>query len=250
MLRRIRNALSMRRQSGRLRSLEQSGLRRFVPPVDATTSVLIIGAGPSASREALEDLLPRYDYTIAINSARNVAQTADVFSFEFAYRHADVRETQFAALESVDHARAVIKPFSLAALTADELRQVVKVWRDGGVDSPAFLDHRQISPIFASKHPEILVRRNRPAMQWRGSVTVWLDTCWLAGVRKIGLIGTDMGQMNENGEFEHHLTNQDRDDGPGVLRLLDTLCRTGYLEGVEFDHHHPNPVLRDILKPR
>ena len=248
LLQTLRFAAARRWQEHKFRELERRGFRRVRNPLRAGESVLVVGSGASASAEAVAAVAGDYDTVVTMNNARLTAPDADIHCIEFAYRHPEVFEAQCEVLPALAYDRAVIKPLSVTTLSDEQISRLQSIWKEhGGGHPPAFLHHYQIRGVLAASRPAMMVSRDRDPYQWRGSLTVWLDMAWLAGVSRVGLIGTDLGTLNADGSFDQHLTNRNFHGEPGVLGILETLRKAGYLDGIAFDHHHHNDVLKNLL---
>lgn len=210
--------------------------------------VLIVGAGPSATVDKVSAVCCNFDVMITLNAAWKVAPQADLFSYEVAFRDAAVFAQQKQDLKCLALERVVFKPHALmrlsrAQLTAftSDLRRLEHGW------PPRFVRHNNISGARLARDATLLHRIDRLPMQWRGSLTMWLDLCWLAKVGTIGLIGTDLGAVSTDGHFVNHPTNTTNYQTESLLSLLKRLRSSGYLDGMRFIHFHNNERLCELL---
>lgn len=238
-------------RQGQLRALRSLGRRGFVPhqpEIARGASVLIVGSGPSASAEQIRKLVDAFDLVIALNSARKLTDRAQVHSTEFAHRDPDALRQQLAGIDTLDFGRTVFKPFSLASLPAVDQNLILAKGLERTGQAPRILCHHNMPATLALREPQRLLERDRLPVQWRGSLTLWLDICWLAGVGRIGLVGTDLGTVDSHGQFIDHLTNQTYHGAPALLGVLARIRDAGYLHDIRFEHFHTNRTLGEILE--
>ncbi|MPQ95251.1 hypothetical protein [Thioclava sp. JE_KL1] len=225
------------------------GFERFTPRLAPGSRVLIVGAGPSATAPTVSAICSDFDVTITLNAAWKVAPEADVISYEFAFRDTEIFERQKQECARMATDRLVFKPHALMMLPRGELAAVATHFRIGVSDHCArFVPHNNLPGAVLANRPELLTRGSkRLPIQWKGSLTMWLDLCWLSRVGTIGLIGTDLGSAQADGRFIDHPTNASAAAAPPLLDTLEMLHRHGYLAGISFHHFHGNTRLRAIL---
>lgn len=231
-----------------MRRLEAMGFERFTPPIERTDRVLIVGAGPSATSDTLARVRAEFDAIITLNGAWSLVPQAEIHSYEFAFRSPEIVAEQRADVMGLPLARVLYKPYSLTQMPYRSITELVtQLQLRNPSASPRFIPHNNISGARLCEHSEYLMQLNRLPVQWRGSLTMWLDFCWLRAVRTIGLIGTDLGAWDSDGRFVSHPTNSTNDGVSGLIDVLEYLRQKNYLYGVEFRHFHGNKHLERVL---
>ena len=242
-----RFAGARRWQKIKLSWLEKQG---YVPRNDlarGSESMLIVGSGPSARRDDLAQIASGYDFVVTMNEARHFLDRADVKTYEFCYWDQSIFERQLAGFPDIDLDRALIKPFSILRMPKANIAMLRQAWEKNSDTAPAFLDHRYLPPPLAYAKPQLLMSRNRPLLQSRGTLSALLDAAWLGEVSHVGLIGTDLGHVDDSGQFVPHPTDLPENGVPGIAGMLEKFRSVGYLRSVEFTHYHVNERLRDVL---
>ncbi|GHA85102.1 hypothetical protein GCM10009069_05270 [Algimonas arctica] len=235
-------------QSFRLRKLKRFGIKSFVPPFCSGQKVLIVGAGPSATRERIDEIRENEDIVVSLNSAWKNIPDADVQSTEFNYHDRNTYYTQINSLLARPKKPLVFKPHSLLRLEDAAVLKVASLSEPlGSNNAVSYVHHFNIPGNKLLKLQRHLVNRDRTAIQWKGSLSLWIDICWLNGVHEVSLIGTDLGSENMKGDFVPHPTNSKNAATPSLVTMIEQLRRTGYLEGMKFTHHHYNDELRKVL---
>jgi hypothetical protein len=245
-------------------------------------SLLMVGSGPSAQPERVASLAQDYDLVITINNAMHIYPRADYYSFEFDFRHQGNIATQLSWITEANYRKFLIKPFCLSQLSQDSWNLILERDRDiaqhrTSTDSadntyrPRTLPKspQKVNHLKALRHGRLLkkkprerdylrlIQKGRRSLQWRGSLSLWLDIIHLAEVEQVGLIGTDLssGYATQANPFnvvlqDLHGTNADLAAFGGRASLLSTLgflAKNGYLEKTRFAHFHGNQELASLI---
>lgn len=236
-------------QAVRMMRLEKMGLTRFIPRLEAGSRVLIVGAGPSATEPAVAAVRGDFDTTITLNSGWKAAPDAEVISYEFAFRDVKKYELQKQELGKLDLRNVVFKPHALMMMSSTKRAALMHLFLDfASGHAMRFVPHNNVPSTYLAKRRRLLDRKcGRLPVQWKGSLTMWLDLCWLSQVGTVGLIGTDLGDTQADGSFLHHPTNAIDASAPPLLSTLEKLHSAGYLSGIKFHHFHGNHRFRAIL---
>ena len=236
-------------QAVSMKRLERIGFVRFTPRLEAGSRVLIVGAGPSATATAVAAVRGDFDATITLNAAWKAAPGAEVISYEFAFRDATKYALQMQEIQMLDPTCIVFKPHALMMMPRGERAALASRFLDVAVGNAAhFVPHNNVSSTYQATSLGLLNRRRaRLPIQWKGSLTMWLDLCWLSRVGTVGLIGTDLGTLQTGGSFVDHATNTTSTSAPSLLSTLEKLYSHGYLADMAFRHFHTNTQLRAIL---
>ncbi|MFD0982577.1 hypothetical protein [Tropicimonas aquimaris] len=235
-------------QQARMKRLSSMGFSGLTPNFDQSRRVLIVGAGPSATQKAVTSVRGEFDAVVTLNSAWRHAPDADVISYEFAFRNPEIFAQQKRELLNLPMERVLLKPYALFMMPRSELRWIIeRVGQRGSSAQPHFVPHHNVSDLTLLTKPGALSPKKRLPVQWKGSLTMWLDLCWLQKVEIIGLIGTDLGEPGVDGRFVAHGTNVTGRGSATIIEMLGHLRRQGYLDGLSFRHFHSNTQLREVL---
>lgn len=236
-------------QAVHMKRLERMGFVRFIPRMEAGSRVLIVGSGPSATATAVAAVRGDFDTTITLNSGWKAAPDAEMISYEFAFRDAKKYELQRQELDKLDPRHVVFKPYALMMMPSVKRVELVRRFLNVANGRAArFVPHNNVPSTHLANRQGVLDRRcARLPIQWKGSLTLWLDLCWLSRVGTVGLIGTDLGATQEDGTFVDHTTNTTGASTPPLLPTLENLHSHGYLADITFRHFHTNTQLRATL---
>lgn len=247
-------------------------------------SLLIIGAGNSAEPNIVEKIASNYDCTITINSAIHVFPKANWHSFELYYNQENI-EQQLSWIQSDNFSKILLKPFSLYKLS-NNIWEKIFIHEKKITNADNF--NQRLNSIKAIKHGRLrkvptqkdyldLLKKQRLPIQWRGSLSLLLDISYLANIKCVGLIGTDLGgeyakttenyykrnlidtfynQATYKKDFDPtketiHASNVNHFElggRPPILETLKFLYRKGYLSDIDFYHYHKNDELKDLLR--
>ena len=236
------------------------------------SSILIVGAGSSAERSAVETVRKNYDTVVTLNSALFVCPEADYHSFEFATKDEQMCREMIEWLNPEVAPKIVVKPHSIwpmsganRKLLRERSRLVLNLASNGPQPRQANLNKliglkQHHYPSYAKVESyHRLVKKQRPLYQWHGSLSVWMDlTHRSTAVKRLGLIGTDFGGpyasdarwFNPSETSKTHLLQKNRlaEGGPlPFLTILSYLVGKGYLSDKVVEHHHQSEKLSEVL---
>ena len=261
--------------------LEEKKVLRKVKAIDFSvilcdvSSLLIIGAGHSASPENINHIVQRYDLSITLNSAIHIFPKADFYSFELDVNNVENLNTQLSWITLDNHEKFLLKPFSVIKLSHNFWKLLVE--HDHNIMSlkSRYLPGEQYThgdkqvlkclraikhtrfpmPIPSKKDYLSLISKNRMPTQWRGSLSLWLDIAHLSCIKRVGLIGTDLqgsyasiaDSFKRNLQGSHAINSMSSYGREPFLDTLEYLCKHGYLKDIKFHHFHTNEKFKNLI---